>query len=183
MARSSSTTNMVDDVAPFQTEGQLLHAVWRGRARLGKEALGKARQLLCPDRLVQMHTAVAGDLAQAIGRDVACQDNGRDCVLSLLLQPGDDLEPVEALRQVVVGDDQVRHGRPLGCQLQRLVPICGDDSAMTLVVKKQLQHFEHSRIVFDDQDRAAGGCALLRLVLARNRQVRQLRLAQAVPRW
>ena len=76
-------------------------------------------------------------------------------MLSLLLQPCDDLEPVEALRQVVVGDDQVRHGRPLGYQLQRLVPICGDESAMTLVVEKQLQHFEHCRIVFDDQDRAA----------------------------
>ena len=76
-------------------------------------------------------------------------------MLELLLQPGDDLEPVEALGQVVVGDNQVRHGRPLGCQLQRLVPIGGDHSAMTLVVKKQLEHFAHSRIVFDDQDRAA----------------------------
>ena len=141
----------------------MLHAVGRCRARLGKEALGKARQLRGPDGLVQMHAAVAGNLAQAIGRDVACQDDGRDCVLSLLLQPGDGLEPVEALRQVVVGDDQVRHGRPLGRQLQRRVPICGDQSAVTLVVEKQLQHFEHCRIVFDDQDRAAGGCALLRL--------------------
>ncbi len=61
----------------------------------------------------------------------------------------------------------------LGCQLQRLVPICGDHSAMTLVVKKQLEHFEHCRIVFDDQDRAAGWCALLRLALARNRQLRR----------
>ena len=42
-----------------------------------------------------------------------------------------------------------------GCQFQRLVPICGDDSAMTLGVEKQLQHFEHFRIVFDNQDRAA----------------------------
>lgn len=41
-----------------------------------------------------MHTAMAGYLAQAIGRYVACQDNSRDCVLNLFLQPGDDLEPI-----------------------------------------------------------------------------------------
>jgi hypothetical protein len=131
MARSSSTTNTVDDASP--------------------------------DRLVQVHTAVPGNLAQAIGRDVACQDNGRDCVLELLVQPGHEFQPVETLWQVVVGDNQVRHGP--GRQLQRLVPICGDDRAVTLVVKKQLQHFEHSWIVFDDQDRAVGRRALGCLVL------------------
>ena len=81
MARSSSTTKTVDDVALFQTRGSCCALSGAAELRLGKETLGKARQLLGPDGLVQMHTAVAGNLAQAIGRDVACQDNGRDCVL------------------------------------------------------------------------------------------------------
>ena len=97
---------------------------------------------------------LAGNLAQAIGRDVACEDYGWDCVVRLPLQLRDGLESVEALREVVVGDDQVEPGQP-GCQCQRLVPICGDDSPMTLGVEKQLQHFEHFRIVFDNQDRTA----------------------------
>ena len=84
-----------------------------------------ARQLLGPDRLVQMHAAVAGDLAQGVGRDITGQDHGRDVVLELLSQAGDDLEPVEPVRQVVVGDDEARNG-PLRCQLQRLAPIGGD---------------------------------------------------------
>ena len=59
MAWSSSTTNTVDDRLPFQTQGQLLD---RGahRVRLGKESLDQACQILCPNRLVQMHAAVAG---------------------------------------------------------------------------------------------------------------------------
>jgi hypothetical protein len=101
-----------------------------------------------------MHTTVAGDLAQAIGRDIACQDYRWDGVASLPLQPCDGLESVQALREVVVGDDQVQHGQP-GRQFQRLVPICSDEGPMTLGVEKHLQHFEHFGIVFDNQDRTA----------------------------
>ena len=121
-----------------------------------------------------MHAIVAGNLAQAVGGYVARQDDGRNCALSLPLQPGYDLEPVEALRQVVVGDNQVRRDRPLGHQPQRLVAICGDQGAMTFVVKEQLEHFEHSWIVFDDQDGAAGGCVRLRPVLIENGLVSRL---------
>ncbi len=134
-----------------------------------------ARQLRSSDGLAQVYAAVAGNLAQAFGRDVACQDNGWDCVLSLALQPCNGLEAVEAPRQVVVGDDQVRHSRQCGHQLQRLASICGDDSPMTLGFEKQLQHFEHGRVVFDNQDRAPRGRALLGLFLARSRYLSQLR--------
>ncbi len=125
---------------------------------------------------------MAGYLAQAIGRYVACQDNSGDCALDLFLQLGDDLEPIKALRQVIVGDNQVRHGRPLGRQLQRPVSIRGDHGAMTLVVKKQLEQFAHSRIVFDDQDCAAGWCADLRLVLVRKPAGLPPQLDLTVPR-
>src|SRR6185312_14945327 len=42
-------------------------------------------------------------------------------VLELLSQARDDLKPVEAVRQVVVGDDEVRNG-PLRCQLECFAP-------------------------------------------------------------
>ena len=42
-------------------------------------------------------------------------------------------------------------------QFQSLMTICGHYRALTLVVKKQPQHFEHRGIVIDDEDRAAGG--------------------------
>ena len=74
------------------------------------------------------------------------------------MQPCDGLEPVEALREVVVGDNQVEFDRP-GRQLQRFVPICGNDSAMTFGIEKQLQHFEHFRIVFVGE---RGDCAMPR---------------------
>ena len=115
----------------------------------------KARQLPGPDGLVQMHAIVAGNLAQAVGGNVACQDNGRNCAVGLLLQPAYDLEPVETLRQVVVGNNQVQYAVPWDANSKRLVTISGDQSAVTFVVEKQLEHFEHRRIVFDDEDGAA----------------------------
>jgi hypothetical protein len=93
--------------------------------RLGEETLDVARQLLGPDRLVQMHAAVASDLAQGVSRDVTGQDHGRDFVLELLSQAGDHLQPVEPVRQVVVGDHEAWNG-PLRCQLKRLAAIGGD---------------------------------------------------------
>ena len=183
MARSSSTTNMVDDLPPSEDVGGCCTPSGGARARLGKEALRKAHQLLRPDGLVQMHATMAGNLAQAIGRDVACQDDGRDCALSLLLQPGDGLEPVEALRQVVVGDDQVRHGQPwpptpAPCAHPRR-PACDDPRR-----QKAAAAFP----ALPDRPRRSGSCrgrvsCRWRLVLARNRQFGQLRLAQAAPRW
>jgi hypothetical protein len=59
-----------------QAEGRLLDRVWRRSSSFGKESLYQACQILCPNRLIEMHAAVAGDVAQALGRDIACQNNG-----------------------------------------------------------------------------------------------------------
>src|SRR6185436_4331859 len=117
-----------------------------------------------------MHATVPGNFAQGIGRDVTGQDNGRDVVLELLPQACDDFEPVDAVRQVVVGDDQVRDGRPLHHQLQRLAPIGGHQSVMTVVVEKQLKQLTYRWIVFDDQDCTAGRQPLLCRVLDLQRE-------------
>jgi hypothetical protein len=148
-----------------QAEGQLLDRVWRRSSRFGKEPLCQARQIPSPNRLVEMHATTAGDVAQALGRDIACQNNARDRVLSPRLYPGDDLEPSDAVRQVVVGDNKVGHIRPFG-KFQRLMTICGNDRALTLVVKKQPQHIEHHGIVIDDEDRAACRYVLVYLSVA-----------------
>jgi hypothetical protein len=124
-------TVVVDDEyggsgVPSQTQPLRLRTGWRDRVRLGNEAVGKACQLLGPNRLVQMGTALTGNLTQAIARDVTRQDDGRDCVPEPLLQPCDHLEPVDALRQIVVCDDEIRHGRPLVCQFESLVRVGSD---------------------------------------------------------
>jgi hypothetical protein len=48
-------------------EGQLLDRVWRRSPRFGKESLYQACQIHSPNRLVEMHAAAAGDVAQALG--------------------------------------------------------------------------------------------------------------------
>jgi hypothetical protein len=50
--------------------------------------------------------ATVGDLAQGIGRDVAGEDDSRDLVTERLPQTGDNLEAVQTLRQIEVGDDE-----------------------------------------------------------------------------
>src|SRR6185295_18447326 len=139
---------------------------------LGEEALDVARQLPGSDRLVQMYAAVGGDLAQGNSRDVAGQNHGRDVLPDLLPQAGDDLGPVESVRQIVVGDDEVRNG-PLCRQLQSPAPIGGDQGAMTLVVEKLLQQLAHRRVVLDDQNGAYGRGALVRIFLCQLRDVRR----------
>ena len=80
---------------------------WR-RVQFSKTAPDQGHQLPRLHRLVQVQVAALGDLAQGVGRNVAGQDDRRDLVTERLPQAGDDLQAVQAVRQIVVGDDEVR---------------------------------------------------------------------------
>ena len=99
-----------------------------------------------------MQVATVGDLAQGVGRDVAGEDDSRNLVTEPLPQAGDNLKAVQTLRQIVVGDDEVRAYRPSYRQLQRLSPILGGRCAVTLAFEQKREHLTHGRVVLDDQD-------------------------------
>ena len=122
---------MVGSSRPAGSGGRL-DARLRRRQRRSEAALDQADQLLRLHRLVQVQMAALGDLAQCVGRDIAGEDNGWDLLTERLSQAGDDLEAVQTLRQIVVGDDEVRAYRPLRRQLQRLSSILSGRRAVAL---------------------------------------------------
>ena len=138
--------------------GGLSGARLRRRRRLSEAAPDQVHQLLRLHRLVQVQMAALGDLAQCVGRDIAGEDDGWDLVTERLSQAGDDLEAVQTLRQIVVGDDEVRVYRPSRRQLQRLSSILGGRRAVALAFEQEREHLAHRRVVLDDQDCAALMC-------------------------
>ena len=156
---SSSTTKM--------TGGPELPAASAGCGARGcvaalrrwQETLDDLRQLLQLHRLVELHTVLQRDIAQGAGRDVTGQNDDRDLAMKLLPQLRGDLQPVHAVRQIVVRKDEVRPDRPSRHQFQRRDAVRRRCRAMAFVLEDQLEEFAHFGIVLDDQDRAGAANA------------------------
>ena len=102
------------------------------------------------------------DVAQGAGRDVAGQNDDRDLAMKLLPQLCGELEPVHAVGQVVVGEDEVGPDRASRHQFQRCDAIRRCCRSMAFVLEKELEKFAHLGIVLDDQDRAGAANSLRR---------------------
>ena len=79
--------------------------------------------------------------------------------MKFLPQLRGELKPVHAIRQIVVGKDEVGPDRPSRHQFQRCDAIRRCRRAMALVLEEELEEFAHLRIVLDDQDRASAASA------------------------
>ena len=75
--------------------------------------------------------------------------------MKLLPQLRGELEPVHAVRQIVVCKDEVRSDRPSRHQFQRGDAVGRCCGAMAFVLEEELEEFAHFGIVLDDQDRAS----------------------------
>jgi hypothetical protein len=152
-----SISEVFDAEPPFTPRGCVAQAwsVAEVLRCLEKTAVEKGLSAPSPSPVCSGAGAPLGDLPQGGGRDVAGQDDSRDLVTERLPQAGDDLQAIQTLRQVVVGDDKVQAHRPSRRQLQRLSPILDGRREMTLAVEQECQHLAHRRIVLDDQDCAA----------------------------
>ena len=71
--------------------------------------------------------------------DVAGQNDDRNLAMKLLPQFRGDLEPIHAVRQVVVGEDQVGPNRPARHQIQRRDAVRRRRHAMALVLEEELE--------------------------------------------
>ena len=114
------------------------------------------RQLLQLHRLVELHTVLLRDIAQGVGRDVTGQNDDRDLAMKLFPQLRGDLEPVHAIRQIVVCEDEVRSDRPsrrpIPAPRCRQAPLPRDGPSS---LRTKFEKFAHFGIVLDDQDRAS----------------------------
>ncbi len=77
------------------------------------------RQILQLHRLVELYAVLTRDIAQGAGRYIAGQNDDRDLAMKLLPQLRRDLKPVHAVRQIVVGEDEVGSDRSSRHQFQR----------------------------------------------------------------
>ena len=135
--------------------GRVRSVRMRRGLRYREETLDDLRQLLQLHRLVELHTVLTRDIAQGAGRDIAGQNDDRDLAMKLFPQLRGDLEPVHAVRQIVVGKDEVGPDRPARHQFQRCDAVRRRCRAMALVLEDELEEFAHFGIVLDDQDRAS----------------------------
>src|SRR5208337_4980471 len=127
---------------------------WLGR--LGQELLDRARQLAQFDGLVEMNTVVKGDIAQGLGGNIASENDDWNLPIELLPQFLTDLNPVHAIWQIVVGEDEIGSRRPARQQSQGVVAVDGRRSLIALFVQKQLEVLANFPIVLNDQDRSTG---------------------------
>ena len=122
-ALSSSTTKMVGGRGPSRRFGSGLP-----RARGVGRALARARWIRLSSSLAFTGLFRCRQPPWAISRKVSVEMSpvrmiGRDLVTERLPQAGDDLQAVQTVRQIVVGDDEVRTYRPARRQFQRLSAI------------------------------------------------------------
>ena len=91
------------------------------------------------------------------GRDITGQDDDRDLAMKLLPQLRGDLQPIHAVRQIVVGKNQVGSDRPARHQFQRRGAVRRRRHSMALFLENKLQESAHVGIVLDRP-----GCAPVR---------------------
>ena len=154
--------------------------------RLRQELLDRARQIVQFDGFVEMNAIVKGDIAQGVGRNVAGENDEWNSPIELLPQFLGDLNPVHAVWQIVVGEDQIGPHRPARHRFQSSGAVDGRRRLIALIVQEQLEVLAHFRVVLNDQDRS--GCAApfasMRLPprAAEDQAPKRGRLASAEPR-
>ena len=136
-------------------------------------------QILQLHWLVELHTVMASDIAQGVGRDITGQNDDRDLAMKFFPQLRDDLEPVHTVWQIVVCEDEVRSDRPARDQFQRCDTVRRCYRAMALVLEDEREEFAHVGIVLDDQDRASAANAFNYLVIFAPPMVLKLRCRSA----
>ena len=173
---SSSTTKMIGRAPACSTASAAMRRAARAsRLRRGSRRWMACSQLLQLHRLVELHAVLTRDIAQGVGRYVAGQDDDRDLAMQLFPQLRGDLEPVHAVRQIVVGQDEIGPDRPSRHQFQRRDPVRRRRRAMALVLEQELEQFAHLGIVLDDQDRAGAVACRFGACLGRRRAGRGCR--------
>ena len=115
--------------------GRVLSVRMRCGLRYWEEALDDLCQILQLHWLVELHTVMASDIAQGVGRDITGQNDDRDLAMKLFPQLRDDLEPVHTVWQIVVCKDEVRSDRPARDQFQRCDTVRRCYRAMALVLE------------------------------------------------
>ena len=102
----------------------------RHGSRDRKQALDCLHDVCSLDRLVELHTVLAGDAPQGIRRDVAGQNDDRYPVTQCFSYLRGDEQPVHPIWQVVVSENEVRLKAAMDHQFQRLGTVgrcCRDD--------------------------------------------------------
>ena len=138
--------------------------------RFGQEFLDRARQLAQLDGLVEMNAVVKGDIAQGLGRNIAGENDEWNLPIELLPQFLRDLNAVHAVRQIVVGKDEIRSHRPARHHFQSGGTVDGGRDGISLFVQEQFEVLAHFRVVLDDQDRSSARRRLRRCVVERARR-------------
>ena len=162
-----------DDDGGFARSAHGLMSVMRGYderfGRLGQEFFDRPRQIVQFDGLVEMNAVVKGDIARGLGRNVAGENDEWNSPIERLPQFLGDLNPVHAVGQIVVGEDQIGPHRPARHRFQSSGAVDGRRDVIALIVQEQLEVLAHFRIVLNDQDRSTAQRRLRRSVLRRAR--------------
>jgi len=130
------------------THPSRVHPVWLWRR--GKERLDLLDQRFRVCRLAEIHTVGIGDLAQRIAGNVTSQNNSRYFAAQRRAQPRDNLGAGQLPRQVVIGDDDIRHNSPPDRRCKRFVRSGDGSSPVSLSFEEHLQHLPQSGIVLDN---------------------------------
>ena len=113
------------------------------------------------DELVELNAVVHGDVAQRLGRNIAGQNDAGNLSIEELAQAPRNLDPRHTIRQIVIGKDDVRRGRPARDPAQRARPVDRGRDAVAFVAHDRRQMAADFGIVLDHENMAPGsrlGC-------------------------
>ena len=123
-----------------------------GECRLRSKALDRREQLPQTGRLVEVLTILRGDITQRLCRDITSQNDHRHGSTKSRAKLRCYAEPIHAIRQIEVGNDQSWHKSVSLDQIQGLNPVIGRNNLMTFPADTDLEEIAYFRVILNNQN-------------------------------